>query len=580
MDKFIRVDMTTKQIATLDVPEKYAGLAGRALTSNFVADEVKPTCHPLGKNNKLIFAPGLLSGTTAAQSGRLSVGGKSPLTGTIKESNTGGTFSQKMAKMGIKALVIEGMPAEDKFYVIKIGMNGVVIDDAPAEIIGGCGNYKAIEVLNAKYGPKVGIALAGPAGEYRLPTANISFKDPEDHLRSAGRGGLGALMGSKKVKAVVIDDTGAPLSVPLAKPEEFKAAAKVFSQALLKHPVTGQALAAYGTDVLINIVNEAGGLPARNFTSGRIDFNDKISGETMNATITERGGEGKVSHGCHAGCIMRCSQWYPDQDGKYITSGFEYETVWALGADAGIQDLDDIAYLDRAMDDVGVDSIDVSVAIATAMEGGLIPWGDGKAALDIVKQIAVPTPLGRILGGGTAIVGKLCGLFRVPVVKDQAIPAYDPRSIKGIGLTYATTTMGADHTAGYAIATNVLKIGGYVDPLKKEGQVELSRNLQIATAAVDSTGMCLFIAFAILDIPEGFNALVDMINARYGLSLTADDVTALGKSVLKVERAFNAAAGFSNAHDRLPEFFEYEPCPPHNAVWDFTPEEIDEVYNF
>ncbi|MHC1746489.1 MAG: aldehyde ferredoxin oxidoreductase C-terminal domain-containing protein [Negativicutes bacterium] len=580
MDKFIRVDMTTKQVATLDVPEKYAGLAGRALTSNFVADEVKPTCHPLGKNNKLIFAPGLLSGTTAAQSGRLSVGGKSPLTGTIKESNTGGTFSQKMAKMGIKALVIEGMPAEDKFYVIKIGMNGVVIDDAPAEIIGGCGNYKAIEVLNAKYGPKVGIALAGPAGEYRLPTANISFKDPEDHIRSAGRGGLGALMGSKKVKAVVIDDTGAPLSVPLAKPEEFKAAAKVFSQALLKHPVTGQALAAYGTDVLINIVNEAGGLPARNFTSGRIDFNDKISGETMNATITERGGEGKVSHGCHAGCIMRCSQWYPDQDGKYITSGFEYETVWALGADAGIQDLDDIAYLDRAMDDVGVDSIDVSVAIATAMEGGLIPWGDGKAALDIVKQIAVPTPLGRILGGGTSIVGKLCGLFRVPVVKDQAIPAYDPRSIKGIGLTYATTTMGADHTAGYAIATNVLKIGGYVDPLKKEGQVELSRNLQIATAAVDSTGMCLFIAFAILDIPEGFNALVDMINARFGLSLTADDVTALGKSVLKVERAFNAAAGFSNAHDRLPEFFEYEPCPPHNAVWDFTPEEIDEVYNF
>lgn len=580
MDKFIRVDMTTKQVATLDVPEKYAGLAGRALTSNFVADEVKPTCHPLGKNNKLIFAPGLLSGTAAAQSGRLSVGGKSPLTGTIKESNTGGTFSQKMAKMGIKALVIEGMPAEDKFYVIKISTSGVVIDDAPAEIIGGCGNYKAIEVLNAKYGPKVGIALAGPAGEYRLPTANISFKDPEDHIRSAGRGGLGALMGSKKVKAVVIDDTGAPLSVPLAKPEEFKAAAKVFSQALLKHPVTGQALAAYGTDVLINIVNEAGGLPARNFTSGRIDFNDKISGETMNATITERGGEGKVSHGCHAGCIMRCSQWYPDQDGKYITSGFEYETVWALGADAGIQDLDDIAYIDRAMDDVGVDSIDVSVAIATAMEGGLIPWGDGKAALDIVKQIAVPTPLGRILGGGTAIVGKLCGLFRVPVVKDQAIPAYDPRSIKGIGLTYATTTMGADHTAGYAIATNVLKIGGYVDPLKKEGQVELSRNLQIATAAVDSTGMCLFIAFAILDIPEGFNALVDMINARYGLSLTADDVTALGKSVLKVERAFNAAAGFSSAHDRLPEFFEYEPCPPHNAVWDFTPEEIDEVYNF
>ena len=579
MNKFIRVNMTTKEVVTGEAPEKYAGLAGRALTSNFVNDEVKPTCHALGKNNKLIFAPGLLSGTSASQSGRLSVGAKSPLTGTIKESNTGGTFSQKMAKMGIKALVIEGMPEEDKFYVLKIDMNGVTIEDAPAEILGGCGNYEAIKVLSAKYGAKVGIALAGPAGEYRLPTANISFKDPEGNIRSAGRGGLGAVLGSKKVKALIIDDAGAP-GVTLAKPEEFRAAAKAFAKALTTHPVTGQALPAYGTDVLINILNEAGGLPAKNFTTGRIDWNDKISGETMNATITERGGEGKVSHGCHAGCIIRCSQWYPDKDGKYITSGFEYETVWALGADAGIQDLDDIAYIDRAMDDVGVDAIDVSVAVATAIEGGLLPWGDGKAALEVIKQMATPTPLARIIGGGTAIVGKVCGLYRTPVVKDQAIPAYDPRAIKGIGLTYATTPMGADHTSGYCIATNILKVGGYVDPLKKEGQVELSRNLQIATAAVDSTGMCLFIAFAILDIPEGFNALVDMINARYGLSLTADDVTALGKSILKVERAFNAAAGFTNAHDRLPEFFEYEPCPPHNAVWDFTPEEIDEVFNF
>jgi len=579
MKKFIRVNMTNKEVITSEAPEKYAGLAGRGLTSNFVNDEVKPTCHPLGKNNKLIFAPGLLSGTNAAQSGRLSVGSKSPLTGTIKESNTGGTFSQKMARMGIKALIIEGMPEEDKFYIVKINMNGVTIEEAPNEILAGRGNYEAIAFLNGKYGDKVGIALVGPAGEYRLPTANISFKDPESNIRSAGRGGLGAVMGSKKVKAIILDDTGAP-GVTIAKPEEFRAAAKAFAKALIAHPVTGQGLPAYGTDVLVNIVNEAGALPAKNFTGGRIDWNDKISGEAMNAAISERGGDGKVSHGCHTGCIIRCSQWYPDKHGTYITSGFEYETIWALGADACIKDLDNIAYIDRAMDDVGVDSIDVSVAIASAMEGGLLPWGDGKTALDTVKQIAIPTPLGRIIGGGAAIVGKLCGLFRTPVVKDQAIPAYDPRSVKGIGLTYATTPMGADHTSGYCIATNILKIGGYVDPLQKEGQIELSRNLQIATAAVDSTGMCLFIAFAILDIPEGFNALVDMINARYDLALTADDVTALGESILKVERAFNAAAGFTNAHDRLPEFFEYEPCPPHNAVWDFTPEEIDEVFNF
>jgi aldehyde:ferredoxin oxidoreductase len=579
MQKFIRIDMTTLQATTMDVPEKYAGLGGRALTSNFVNDEVNPTCHALGKNNKLIFAPGLLSGTSAPNSGRMSVGGKSPLTGTIKECNTGGSSSQKLAKMGIKAFVIEGMPKGDKFYIIKIDMNGVTIDEAPAEILGGCGNYDAIKILGEKYGTHVGIAIAGPAGEYRLPSANISFKDPDGNIRSAGRGGLGAVLGSKKVKAIIIDDKGAG-KVPIANPEAFSAAAKIFAKAILDHPVSGQGLASYGTGVLVNILNEAGGLPSYNFSKGRVDHSDNISGETINATIAERGGDGKVSHGCHPGCLMRCSQWYPDKQGKYITSGFEYETIWGLGADAGIDDLDAIAYIDRAMDDVGVDSIEVAVAVATAMEGGLIPWGDGKAVLEIVKDISKPTHIARIIASGTTVVGKVCGLYRVPVVKDQAIPAYDPRAVKGIGLTYATTTMGADHTAGYCISGNILKIGGYIDPLKKDGQIEYARAMQIGTAAVDSTGLCLFVYFGIADNPGGYQALIDMINAQYGINLTANDVDELGKSVLRVERDFNKRAGFTNAHDRLPEFMEYEPIEPHNVVWDFTPEEIDEVMNF
>ena len=579
MQKFIRINMTTLQSNTTEVPEKYVGLGGRALTSSFVNDEVIPTCHALGKNNKLIFAPGLLSGTSAPNSGRMSVGSKSPLTGTIKESNTGGSASQMLAKMGIKAFVVEGMPEGDTFYVIKLDMNGVSIEPAPSEILGGCGNYEAIKILGEKYGSHVGIAIIGPAGEYRLPSANISFKDPEGNIRSAGRGGLGAVMGSKKVKAIVIDETGAG-KVPVANPEAFMAASKIFSKALLDHPVAGKGLALYGTDVLVNILNEAGGLPAKNFTAGRIDHNDNISGETLNATITERGGDGKISHGCHKGCVIRCSQWYPDKQGKYITSGFEYETIWGLGADAGIEDLDAIAYIDRAMDDVGVDSIEVSVAVATAMEGGLIPWGDGKAVLEIVKDMAKPTPMARIIAGGTAIVGKVCGLYRIPVVKDQAIPAYDPRAVKGMGLTYATTTMGADHTAGYCVSGNILKIGADIDPLKKDGQIEYARAMQIGTAAVDSTGMCLFVHFGVADNPGGYQALIDMINAQYGINLTSDDVDELGKTVLRIERDFNKRAGFTNAHDRLPEFMEYEPIAPHNVVWDFTPEEIDEVMKF
>ncbi len=423
------------------------------------------------------------------------------------------------------------------------------------------------------------IAIAGPAGEHRLAAANISLRDPEGNIRSAGRGGLGAVLGSKKVKAVVIDGTGAG-KIPIADPEKFKAASRVFAKALLDHPVAGQGLAAYGTDVLVNILNEAGGLPARNFTDGRIDHNDVISGETLNATITERGGEGKVSHGCHPGCVMRCSQWYADKSGKYITSGFEYETIWGLGADAGIEDLDAIAYIDRAMDDVGIDSIETAVAVAVAMDGGMIPWGDGKAVLEIVKDMAKPTPIARIIASGAGVVGTACGLYRVPVVKNQAIPAYDPRSVKGIGLTYATTPMGADHTAGYCIAGNILSIGANIDPLSKDGQIEYSRAMQIGTAAIDSTGMCLFVYFGIADNPAGYQALIDLINAQYGLELTSEDVDQLGESVLKVELDFNKRAGFTNEDDRLPEFMEYEVLSPHNVVWDFTPEEIDEVMKF
>ena len=576
MAQFIRIDMATRTATIKDCPPEYAGLAGRGLTSIFVANEVKPTCHPLGKYNKLIFAPGFLTGTNAANSGRISCGAKSPLTGGIKESNSGGTFSQKMAKLGIKAIVFEGLPADDKYWIVKVDAKGVSFDEAPAAILGGTGNYEAVKVLQAKYGDKAGVAVIGAAGEMRLTGANISFADPEGNIRSAGRGGLGAVMGSKKIKAVVIDDTGAA-GVPIANPDAFKEAAKRFVNALTTHPVTGQGLPKYGTDILINILNEAGGLPTENFKRGRNEWANNIGGETMAATIEARGG--KTTHGCHRGCVIRCSQHYHDKQGKFLTSGFEYETIWALGADAAIDDLDAIAYADREFDEVGVDSIETSVAVAVAMDAGVIPWGDGKAALDLIKQIRQGTPLGRILGSGAGAVGQMYGLTRVPVVKNQAIPAYDPRAVKGVGLTYATTPMGADHTAGYAVATNILKVGGFVDPLGKAGQVELSRNLQIATAAVDSTGMCLFIAFAILDIPDGFNALVDMINAQYNLSLTGDDVTELGKTILRAEREFNRKAGFTNAHDRLPEFFE-EPCPPHNVTWDFTDEEIDQVFNF
>ena len=572
-EKIFRVNMTNLTATVEDVPAAWAGHGGRGLTSTIIAAEVVPTCHPLGPQNKLVFAPGLLSGTVAANSGRLSVGAKSPLTGTIKEANAGGTAAQLLARCGCKALIIEGM-AKDKWYSLAVSPAGVTIQEE-TELVGK-GNFAVISTLATRLTGKQGIITIGPAGEMKMSSANISIADPDGGLRSSGRGGLGAVMGAKRIKFITIDPQDGKVSI--ANPDAFKEANRTFAKALVDHPVS-QALGQYGTNVLVNIINESGGLPTKNFTGGQFAGHEKISGETMHDTIVERGG--KPKHNCHAGCVIQCSQIYNDAKGQKLTSGFEYESIWAMGADCCVDNLDLIAEADQIMDDIGIDTIETSVAMAVAMEAGVLPFGDGPGVCRILREeVGKGSPLGRIIGNGAGSVGRSYGITRVPVVKNQGIPAYDPRAIKGIGITYATSTQGADHTMGYTIATNILKVGGSVDPLSKEGQVELSRNLQIATAAIDSTGMCLFMAFAALDDAKCLPALIDLINAKYGLSLTGDDVVNLGKYILKTERDFNLRAGFTNLDDRLPDFFYSEPLAPHNTVFDFTGEEIDTFWNF
>lgn len=574
MDKILRVNMTTKEVKVEPAPEKYAALGGRALTSQFVYDEVEPTCEPLGIYNKLIFAPGLLSGTNAPSSGRLSVGAKSPLTGTIKESNAGGVASQKLANLGYKAVIVEGKPAAGEFYVLKLDKSGAEL--VPAGDVAGKGGYDTVNMLKEKYGPKVGVIFIGPAGEMLMANAGVGVNDPEGNAsRYAGRGGLGAVMGSKGLKAIVID---APktFDVPVKDKERFKTAAKKFTEILLGHPVTGQGLPAYGTNVLMNIINEAGTLPTRNFSRGRFDKANEVGGEKLAEVCNARGG--KATHACHPGCVMRCSNVYILPDGRSMGS-LEYETAWGFGPNLEVSDLDVVGELNYICNDTGLDTIEAGVTLGVLMEAGVISFGDGKAAIEALQEVAKGTPLGRIIGAGATFAGKVYGVTRIPAVKGQGIPAYDPRSCKGNGVTYATSTMGADHTAGYAVTANILKVGGYVDPLKEDGQIELSRNLQVATAAVDSTGFCLFIAFAVLDNPEGLPAVIEMINAMYGLTLTADDVMNLGKSILKVEKEFNEKAGFTKQHDRLPEFFYNEELEPHRTVF-VLKGEMDEVVNF
>ncbi len=582
--KVLRIDMTHQKAAYEELPEKWSRWAGRGLTSAITFDEVEPTCHPHGPHNKLVIAPGWVTGTPATpSSGRTSFGGKSPLTGTIKETNAGGLSGQKIAKLGLAAIILEGHPEDGKWYMLVLNKDGVAFKDASD--LTGKGMYEVDEVLWETY-PDTAVIGIGPAGEMKLSNAGISVNDTENRPgRYAGRGGMGAVMGARGVKAIVVDDTGGP-GVDIADKELFDVGRHKLTEAIQEHDLTkkGGGLPSYGTAILVHIVNEAGGLPARNFRTGQFEGAAKISGEAIAEVVEKRcgnsGSEGAVGHNCSSGCIIKCSNIYPDEEGKHLVSCLEYETAWALGANCGIDDLDYVARMTRECNDVGVDTIEAGNSITVAMEGGLLKFGDGESALKLFDEIRHGTPLGRILGQGVEATAKAFGVHRVPTVKGQSMPAYEPRAIKGIGVTYATTPMGADHTAGYTIAPEIAGVGGKVDPLTDEGKADLSLTFQAATAFIDSTGYCLFIAFPILDIAKGWAGMAETVAGVTGMSVTGDDVVPIGKEILKMERLFNERAGFTAADDRPPEFMRYEKLPPHDVVWTITDEELDEVYEW
>jgi aldehyde:ferredoxin oxidoreductase len=439
--------------------------------------------------------------------------------------------------------------------------------------------YEVDELLWKKY-PKTAVIGIGQAGEMKLSNAGISVNDPENRPgRYAGRGGMGAVMGARGVKAIVVDDTGGP-GVDIANDELFKEGRKKLTESIQEHGLTkkGGGLNAFGTAVLVNILNEAGGLPTRNFSAGQFEGASKISGEAIAEVCEKRGGEGTMGHGCHPGCIIKCSNIYPDGSGKAVVSCLEYETSWALGANCGIDQLDFIADMTRECNDIGVDTIEAGNTIAIAMEGGLLKFGDAEGALKTFDEIRKGTPLGRILGQGVVATAKAFGVSRVPACKGQSMPAYEPRAVKGIGVTYATTPMGADHTAGYTIAPEIAGVSGKLDPLSDDGKADLSLTFQAATAFIDSTGYCLFIAFPILDIQKGWAGMAESVAGVTGQNITGNDVVPIGKEILKMERLFNERAGFTSADDRPPEFMREESLPPHNVKWTITNDQLDSVY--
>jgi aldehyde:ferredoxin oxidoreductase len=567
MSKILRIDLARRSASTEQTPEKWASLGGRGLTSTIVAAEVPPKADPLGPENKLVFAPGLLAATSVPNNGRLSVGGKSPLTGTIKEANSGGALAQKLARLGYAAVVLEGAASEP--VVVSIDASGATVRAAPA--LRGTGSYEAVGMLRRQH-PGSAFAVVGPAGEKGLKAAAVCITTPDDRIRTASRGGLGAVMGRKNVKALAVNDEGAA-GLEIADADALRKAGKALTQGVLAHPLVG-GFQALGTSMLVGLINEMGGLPTRNYSAGRFEHAAAIGGEAFAKIMGERKGA-STKHNCMASCGIHCSQVYTDEQGNEVTSGLEYETIVLTGSNCGIADPDQIARIDRACDDLGLDTMELGAALGVAMEGGKIPWGDGARVLEVLEGIRRDDPLGLLLANGCRDTGKALGVARVPHVKGQGLAAYDPRVLKGTGVTYATSPMGADHTAGNALPSPANPSYNPSDP---NGQGQMSEFLQAFFAAIDSLGVCLFASIPMAETPGLLGELVAAASAKLGRPLGEDYLIALGRQVCLTERDFNRRAGFTAADDRLPDFFTNEKLPPNDAAWDVANADLDGVF--
>ena len=562
MSKILRVDMTNLKVVVEVPPSEYEWLGGRALTARIINREVPPTCHPLGKYNKIIFAPGLLAGSRFPASGRLSVGFKSPLTGGIKESNVGGTSGQKLGRLGLKAIILEGQPADTKLHIIKVTKDGATIQ--LADNLTGLTNYAVVKELKVIHGENVGVLTIGPPGERKASMASVACTDMDGMpSRQLARGGAGAVMGSKRIKAIVIDDTG-------TKPIAAKRA-KAFGELVMEYTKFldenkgANLVRAYGQmGGLVWISDRNHSLPVRNFTSGMFEGASKIGGKEAIGYLTSQGSQWSIP--CMPGCLQRCSNIVRDKEGNYVTSGLEFETAALLGANLGIDDIYAIAAMSRLDDDYGLDDIEMGVTLGVAVDAGIMNFGDSARAIALINEIGQGTTLGRILGEGAAVTARAFGISRVPVIKGQAVPAHDPRVENGTGVTYCTSPM-SDHTAGAVL---------FRQETPAEA-VKASKQVQINVAMVDSLGLC-YIAFTERAYP--MEKVTEIVNAQCGLDLSYEDMQEMGKAVLKEERAFNLKAGFAPSADRLPEFFKEEPSPPSDFVFDVPDSGIDSFWDF
>ena len=557
----LRVNMSQLKVIYEEFPEEWQFIGGRGLIAKIMNGEVPPDTAPLGAHNKLIFAIGPLAGTLAPQLGRVSVGSKSPLTLGIKEANAGGPAAQKLDRLGIRAIVIQGSPEKGGLYFLKIASEEAVL--IPANDYKGMKNYELVERIYGEYGKGPAVISIGIGGEKRYKAASISLTDMlGDPSRNAARGGLGAVMGCKGLKAIIIDDSGTP-EITIADKVKFKETVRSWVDTIQKD-VTCGLFSAFGTPFTIAANSYQGTMPGNNYTTGSPEDFKQVTGEVMKRNMMECGGR---MHACMPGCVVKCSIIYNDAKGRRLASAYEYEGVAMLGTNLGISNHDDIARLKFICDDLGIDIIEIGSSLGIAASAGKMKMGDVESAMKLLKGIEQGTELGRVLANGVVATAKMLGVSRVPAFKGQAMPAHDARAVKGMGVTYATSPMGADHTAGLT----------YRIPLQKTGQIANSLRAQIQAATCDTFGYCLN------SVPGGqasiYVFLADLINARYGVSLTRSNIFEIGKQTIKDELKFNEGAEFSKIYERYPAFIRTEPLPPTDNVFDVEDTELDSIWD-
>jgi aldehyde:ferredoxin oxidoreductase len=551
----------TEMVTRLDeLPHEWLITGGRYLSAMLLMQEMPPLTPPLAPESKLVFAGGALAGTLAPSCGRISVGGKSPLTLGIKEANAGGPTAQKLDRLGFRGIVVEGRPKDDALYVLEIAKDQIAIRNAGD--YAGMKNYELTQALRREYGDQISIASIGIAGERGLKSAVVTFTD-RDGLpsRHAARGGLGAVMGAKGLKAIVIDDTGCP-SVTLKDRESFRSTLKRWP-AILKKDALVERWSQLGTPSNILGLRALGSMPSKNYSNEPTEGFEALSGEALKELNEGRGGG---MHGCMPGCLVKCSIVYHGLGGTHLTSSYEYETIAMLGTNLGVVDPDKVALMDRTCDDLGIDTIEVGSALGVAASAGKMQMGDAEAALGLLDEIERNTDFGKVLGNGVVSVCKALGVSRIPAFKGQAIPAHDPRVCKAVGVTYVTSPMGADHTAGIS----------YNDPTEKGGKVQDSFSDQVRAATIDALGYCVLAVP--MNADDLLSFLADLINARYGMKLTSNDLVELGEKTLRTELAFNRGTEFHTAHDPDPDFIRHEPLSPTGSTFDVEPSEMKKIW--